>query len=158
VLGAGTQTKSFFGEDTKVVLAVGVMGGFTTYSAFNYETLRLAMCGDLGLALLCLGCHRARLPGGRRRRVLSRPRARMMEGGPAPACRQSAGQDFAELVEHHGDPQSGRDGSEELDAIPPTGAVPGDDVRRGSFDVHGTVIGGCDASLERRFAAASTAM
>lgn len=30
-----------FPPTLRVVLATGVMGGFTTYSAFNYETLRL---------------------------------------------------------------------------------------------------------------------
>lgn len=29
-------------ETLRLVLAVGVMGGFTTYSAFSYETVRLA--------------------------------------------------------------------------------------------------------------------
>jgi CrcB protein len=29
---------------------VGVLGGFTTYSSFNYETLYLAQRGDWGLA------------------------------------------------------------------------------------------------------------
>lgn len=31
-------------------LTAGVMGGFTTYSTFNYETLKLAHDGALGLA------------------------------------------------------------------------------------------------------------
>ena len=45
----------------RVGLMTGVLGGFTTYSAFNYETLRLAQSGALGSALLnvvatVLGC------------------------------------------------------------------------------------------------------
>lgn len=49
-------------ETLRLVLAVGVMGGFTTYSAFSYETIRLAERGAWGAALnvllttgLCLG-------------------------------------------------------------------------------------------------------
>jgi len=33
------------GTDLRLVLGVGVMGGFTTYSSFNLETLRLAQEG-----------------------------------------------------------------------------------------------------------------
>jgi CrcB protein len=32
-------------EDLRIFLATGVMGGFTTYSAFSYETVRLAQTG-----------------------------------------------------------------------------------------------------------------
>jgi len=49
-------------ETMRLVLAVGVMGGFTTYSAFSYETIRLAERGATAVALnvflttgLCLG-------------------------------------------------------------------------------------------------------
>lgn len=49
-------------ETLRLVLAVGVMGGFTTYSAFSYETVRLAERGTAAAALnvlltmgLCLG-------------------------------------------------------------------------------------------------------
>jgi CrcB protein len=49
-------------ETVRLVLAVGVMGGFTTYSAFSYETIRLAERGAAGAAMnvllttgLCLG-------------------------------------------------------------------------------------------------------
>jgi CrcB protein len=35
---------------TRLFLTTGVMGGFTTYSSFNYETLRLAQESNLGLA------------------------------------------------------------------------------------------------------------
>jgi fluoride exporter len=38
--------------DLRVVLTTGVMGGFTTYSTFNYETIRLFQDGALGLGAL----------------------------------------------------------------------------------------------------------
>jgi CrcB protein len=40
---------------TRIVIATGVMGGFTTYSSFNFETLRLWQQGHLGLGFLNLG-------------------------------------------------------------------------------------------------------
>lgn len=42
-------------ENVRVVLAVGVLGGFTTYSAFAYESLRLASAGAWGPAVLYVG-------------------------------------------------------------------------------------------------------
>ena len=33
------------GEETRLFLVTGVMGGLTTYSAFSYETVRLAQTG-----------------------------------------------------------------------------------------------------------------
>jgi CrcB protein len=39
----------------RVALSVGVMGGFTTYSSFNMETLRFLEEGDWGLAALYVG-------------------------------------------------------------------------------------------------------
>jgi CrcB protein len=44
--------KQAIGPDLRVVLTTGVMGGFTTYSTFNYETLRLAQNGAWALAAL----------------------------------------------------------------------------------------------------------
>ncbi len=38
----------------RLFLTTGVMGGYTTYSSFNYETLRLAEDGSAGLAALNL--------------------------------------------------------------------------------------------------------
>jgi CrcB protein len=50
-------------ETTRLFLAVGIMGGLTTYSSFSYETVRLAQIGAWGQAwvnvlvttALCLG-------------------------------------------------------------------------------------------------------
>ena len=40
--------------DTRVVLATGVMGGFTTYSTFNYETLKLLQAGSVAMGAMNL--------------------------------------------------------------------------------------------------------
>jgi CrcB protein len=48
-LGAGLLPPT-----ARLVLATGVMGGFTTYSAFNQETLRYLEEGAVGPALLYL--------------------------------------------------------------------------------------------------------
>jgi fluoride exporter len=46
---------TFFGVEARLLLGVGLMGGFTTYSSFNLETLRLAQAGQLDRALLYAG-------------------------------------------------------------------------------------------------------
>lgn len=38
----------------RLFLTTGITGGFTTYSSFNYETLRMVEDGSIGLALLNL--------------------------------------------------------------------------------------------------------
>jgi CrcB protein len=43
-------TTTVISPTMRVVLATGVMGGFTTYSTFNYETLELLREGAVGLA------------------------------------------------------------------------------------------------------------
>jgi len=52
-------------DTARVVLAIGVLGGFTTYSSFSYETLRLVETGSwvaatvyivLTTALCLVGC------------------------------------------------------------------------------------------------------
>ncbi len=50
-----------FGPELRLFLAVGILGGFTTYSSFNYETLALMQRGAWALALgyaaaTVLGC------------------------------------------------------------------------------------------------------
>jgi CrcB protein len=47
--------KGLISTQTRVVLCTGVLGGFTTYSSFNFETMRLAQAGSLGLAFLNVG-------------------------------------------------------------------------------------------------------
>ena len=47
--------KGTISPDLRVILATGVMGGFTTYSAFNYETVQLLRTGAVGFAALNLG-------------------------------------------------------------------------------------------------------
>jgi CrcB protein len=41
---------TLFGTDLRLVLGVGVLGGFTTYSSFNLETIRLAQEGHAARA------------------------------------------------------------------------------------------------------------
>lgn len=52
----------------RIFLTIGILGGFTTYSSFNYETLalleqRLWLSGMLNLALTVVGCLVAGLLG-----------------------------------------------------------------------------------------------
>jgi fluoride exporter len=42
--------RSTLSPDVRFFLVTGVLGGFTTYSSFNYETLHLAQSGAVGLA------------------------------------------------------------------------------------------------------------
>ena len=61
-------TTGAISQDVRLFLATGMMGGYTTYSSFNYETLRLAQGGALGLAALNLaitvaGCFAAGIAG-----------------------------------------------------------------------------------------------
>jgi CrcB protein len=60
-------------ETLRLVLAIGVLGGFTTYSSFSYETIRLLESGSWAAAIayvalttaLCLACCAAGLSLGR---------------------------------------------------------------------------------------------
>ncbi len=54
--------------ELRIFLGAGIMGGFTTYSSFNYETLALLQQGSpalaaLNLGLTVLGCFAAGLAG-----------------------------------------------------------------------------------------------
>lgn len=48
-------TTEWISPALRLTLTTGVMGGFTTYSTFNYETLGYLRDGAVGLALLNLG-------------------------------------------------------------------------------------------------------
>jgi CrcB protein len=43
------------GESTRLVLAIGVLGGFTTFSSFSLDIVSLAERGQLGLAAFYTG-------------------------------------------------------------------------------------------------------
>lgn len=47
--------KRLFGVDARAVVGTGLLGGFTTYSSFNLETLRLVDAGQHGRAGLYVG-------------------------------------------------------------------------------------------------------
>ena len=46
-----SDSRDLLGEDVKRFLFVGVLGGFTTFSAFGYQTLTLLRDGHAGMAL-----------------------------------------------------------------------------------------------------------
>lgn len=62
VMHLGTST-DLLSEDVRLFLASGLLGGFTTYSSFNWETMQLIRTGHWGSAfanaagtfVLCLG-------------------------------------------------------------------------------------------------------
>lgn len=45
-------TTEIFSPTVRIVLATGVLGGFTTYSSFNYETLQYFQDGEIGRAVI----------------------------------------------------------------------------------------------------------
>ncbi|HLK93035.1 MAG TPA: fluoride efflux transporter CrcB [Polyangia bacterium] len=60
--------RGLLSPDARIVLGTGVMGGFTTYSTFNYETFRLFQQGSfavagLYLAATVIGCLAAGMLG-----------------------------------------------------------------------------------------------
>ena len=46
------DTRAFIDPDTRAFLVVGVLGGFTTFSAFGNETMNLIRDGEAALALM----------------------------------------------------------------------------------------------------------
>ena len=51
VLAGLAATRNIIGVDTRAFLVVGVLGGFTTYSAFGLETVELIRRGDFFVGL-----------------------------------------------------------------------------------------------------------
>ena len=49
------DARAIVGTDTRAFLVVGILGGFTTFSAFGNETMNLIRDGDAALALLNVG-------------------------------------------------------------------------------------------------------
>ena len=54
LMRVGLQTP-LFSENVRLALSVGLLGGFTTYSSFNYETLEYLRRGHYGIAWLNVG-------------------------------------------------------------------------------------------------------
>jgi fluoride exporter len=51
VLGGLDGARQALGPELRVFLMIGVLGGFTTFSSFAYETLALARDAEMGRAL-----------------------------------------------------------------------------------------------------------
>jgi len=52
LLGGLVEARQLFGPDLRVFLFIGVLGGFTTFSSFAYETLALARDAEFARALV----------------------------------------------------------------------------------------------------------
>jgi len=50
-LGALSETRSLFSPELRLFVFLGLLGGFTTFSSFGYETLALARDGQFAAAL-----------------------------------------------------------------------------------------------------------
>jgi len=44
------EDRAALGPDARLFVAVGILGGFTTFSAFGVETMHLLKRGELGIA------------------------------------------------------------------------------------------------------------
>ena len=53
------ETRGFFTAETRTLVFIGVLGGFTTFSAFGNETINLWREGESGLALINIATHLA---------------------------------------------------------------------------------------------------
>lgn len=51
------DSRSLFSSDTRTFLVIGILGGFTTFSAFGNETMNLLRDGERFLALVNVGAH-----------------------------------------------------------------------------------------------------
>ena len=49
------ETRHFLGEGTRALLVVGLLGGFTTFSAFGYETIAMVREGHMFAAATNVG-------------------------------------------------------------------------------------------------------
>ena len=49
------ETRQFLGEGTRALIVVGLLGGFTTFSAFGYETIDMVREGQIVAAAANVG-------------------------------------------------------------------------------------------------------
>lgn len=56
-LGGLSDFRGFFSVETRAFLSIGVIGGFTTYSAYGFETIKLLRAGEVGFALTNVALH-----------------------------------------------------------------------------------------------------
>jgi CrcB protein len=54
-LAALVEHRDLFSAETRLFLFTGLLGGFTTFSAFGYEGMFLIRRGEVGIALLYAG-------------------------------------------------------------------------------------------------------
>jgi len=54
-LAALAETRGLFAGTTRVFVFVGILGGFTTFSTFGYETFQLLRAGQLAAACASAG-------------------------------------------------------------------------------------------------------
>lgn len=52
LLGGLSESHQVFSPETRLFLFIGVLGGFTTFSSFGYETFALARDGELLAAVI----------------------------------------------------------------------------------------------------------
>jgi len=55
MIAALAETRGVFSGATRAFLMIGLLGGFTTFSAFGYETFELMRDGQIGTAALSVG-------------------------------------------------------------------------------------------------------
>jgi CrcB protein len=55
LLGGLSDARSAFGAGTRLFVFIGVLGGFTTFSTFSYETFALLRSGEASRAALNVG-------------------------------------------------------------------------------------------------------
>ena len=58
------ETRGMFNAETRTLVFVGVLGGFTTFSAFGNETINLWRGGETGLGLINITAHLVLCLGG----------------------------------------------------------------------------------------------